>query len=299
MKKRVLITGSSGMLGSALCDRCLDEYEVYGADIIESAAIKKGKFFKLDITDQLKTTALIKELKPDLVVHSAAYADVDACEGDEQKACEINTVGTQSIASGCRYTGAFLFYISTDFVFDGKKDSAYTEQDRPNPVNAYGRSKLGGEKAVEDLLDKYMIIRSSWLFGKNGKNFVDAILRHAGEKKGLKVVSDQTGSPTYTEDLAEAIVKLIRSSLTNPSSGICHITNSGAVSRYEYAREILNCAGIKNVTLTSIKSGALNCPARRPKMSALDNGRYHKLTGDKLRDYKEALKEYLSKRRSK
>ena len=297
MKKRILITGSSGMLGAALCNVCSENYEIYGVDTISPCIKNAIEFAILDITDEAGTIEFIGHIKPDFIIHAAAYTDVDGCEGSEEKAYAINSSGAQNVASAAKEIGAFLFCISTDFVFDGKKNTPYTEQDEPHPINIYGQSKLEGEKAIAEVLDKYAIIRTSWLFGKGGRNFVDAILAQAGKKKELKVVKDQAGSPTYTGDFAKAITELMRYTEKGPSERLYHVTNSGSVSWYEYAAEILDLAGLKNVKLSPITSSELNRPAMRPKMSILDNSRYQKLTGDTLRSYKEALKEYISERR--
>lgn len=297
MKKRIMITGSSGMLGTALCNECSKGYELYGADIVGSKTAGIIKFFELDITDKRGTVELIKRIEPGLVVHSAAYTDVDGCEEDKGKAFGINGSGTRNVALGCKEAGAALFYISTDFVFDGEKTKPYEEGDKPNPINIYGMSKLEGEKAVRKVLDRYVIIRSSWLFGKNGKNFVDTILKRAKEEKELRVVADQVGSPTYTRDLAGAIVRLIECDPDKAASGIYHVTNNGSVSWYGYTKKILNYAGIKGTEIISITSDELSRPAKRPKMSALDNGRYREATGHSLRHYEEATKEYISERR--
>lgn len=282
------------MLGQDLCRVLADVYEVIGLDV-KAAPISDGRwqladFVKVDITNRNETIKEIIGIKPAVVIHVAAYTDVDGCELDPDRAREANATGTQNVALACRDCDIPIFYLSTDFVFDGNKEAPYTESDRPNPFNTYGRSKLDGERYVGSLLDKFLIIRTSWLFGRGGKNFVDAIVDKAKREKVLKVVNDQFGSPTYTRDLAKAISKLI--SLLQ--YGIYHITNSGSCSWYEFAVRILEYSNVENVDVMPVTSDELDCPARRPKMSILDNSRYIKLTGERLRPWEEALKEYLN-----
>lgn len=292
-KQRILITGSSGMLGTDLCYKCLEKYEVYGVDIIEPKTTDSIKFFKLDITNRSEIIEFIKRIKPNLVIHTAAYTDVDGCEESKEKAFNINAGGTQNVALGCKHAGSLLFYISTDFVFDGKKSAPYTEEDLPNPINIYGESKLKGEKFIEEILEKFVIVRSSWLFGKYGTNFVNTILESTKREKEIEVVTDQIGSPTYTKDLATAIIKLAECIIDKSTFGLYHITNSGSISWHKYAEEIMEYANIVDVKIIPITSGELNRLAKRPEMSILDRGRYQKTTGDKMRNYKEALKEYI------
>ncbi len=293
---KILITGSSGMLGRALCQEFSDKYEIVGLDIVEFKV--QGSKLKgfiecdiTDITDREKTIANIVSAKPNIVIHTAAYTDVDGCEENPEKAHRINALGTETVALACRKCGAFLYYISTDFVFYGEKESAYVEKDLPNSVNIYGKSKLDGEKFVQSILKKIVIVRSSWLFGKGGRNFVDTLLNKAKSEKRIEVVNDQFGSPTYTRDLTQAINRLIGS--TEHLSSIYHITNSGSCSWYEFAKEILKVKGVKGVVLEPATSEEVNRPARRPKMSILENQRYQELTGEKLRPWQDALGEYL------
>ena len=288
------------MLGTALCKSGQAEYEVYGADMIQPQVTGSINFCTLDIAAQDKTIALIKKIKPDFVIHAAAYTDVDGCEADREKAFTINGLGSKNVALGCKETGARLFHMSTDFVFDGEKEEPYNEDDAPNPLSVYGASKLEAERAVAAVLDRCTVIRSSWLFGKHGKNFVEAILEKAGKAKEIKVVSDQSGSPTYAGDLASSIIRLMRCLIGKDQvCPICHIVNAGSASWYEYALEILEIAGCDGVNVIPITSNELGRPARRPGMSVLDTGLYAKLTGDSPRHYREALTEYLTERRDR
>lgn len=291
-KRRVLITGAAGMLGSALISRFNNEYTVRGLDL-------KGddNILPLDITDRKKLLQEVSRINPELVIHAAAYTDVDGCELNPQAADRVNRGGTENIAQACKEMGAFLVYISTDFVFDGEKPTPYIEDDIPNPINIYGKSKLEGEEAVKKTLEKFVIIRTSWLFGEGGKNFVDVILKKAVKQKELKVVADQIGSPTYAADLATAIIKLTGCIIDRPSSAVYHITNGGKTFWNRYAEEILRDADITDVKVIPVTSEELNRPAKRPRMSLLDTNLYQKTTGTKMRDYREALKEYISERR--
>ena len=294
---KILITGSSGMLGRALCQELSsDKYEIVGLDIVELKAqsSKLKGFIECNITDREKTIANIVSTKPNIVIHTAAYTDVDGCEQNPEKAHRVNALGTETVALACRKCGAFLYYISTDFVFDGEKESAYVEKDLPNPVNIYGKSKLDGERFVQSILKKIVIVRSSWLFGKGGRNFVDTLLNKAKSEKRIELVNDQFGSPTYTLDLAKAIKTLLIAYSLQLTADICHITNSGSCSWYELAKEILKVKGVKGVVLEPATSEEVNRPARRPKMSILENQRYQELAGEKLRHWQDALKEYLS-----
>ena len=281
------------MLGRALCEGLSDKYELVGMDINPTSyVLRPTSFIQCDIADRENTIDAIVSAKPDMAIHTAAYTDVDDCEENPEKAHRVNARGSETVALACQRCGALLCYISTDFVFDGEKKSTYTESDSPDPINVYGKSKLDGETFVQSILKDFIIVRSSWLFGKGGRNFVDILLNKAKSEKRIEVVNDQFGSPTYTKDLARAISRLIAS--TERLSGIYHITNSGSCSWYEFAKEILKVKGVKGVVLESAASEEVNRPARRPKISILENQRYQELTGEKLRPWQDALKEYLS-----
>ncbi|MBN1405942.1 MAG: dTDP-4-dehydrorhamnose reductase [Candidatus Omnitrophica bacterium] len=293
---KILITGSSGMLGQALCRELAAGHEVIGLDIgIFKILSNIGRvdFFLADITDAKFIIGKIIERHPDIIIHCAAYTNVDSAEKERTAANLINAEGTKSVAAAARQINAFLIYISTDYVFDGKKDSPYNENDKPNPVGYYGETKLKGEIAVKNILDEYLIIRTSWLYGKGGRNFIGAILDKAKTEKTIKVVNDQIGSPTYADDLAKAISYIIGHRLLTVDYRLVHITNSCSCSWYEFAKEIINTAGIKGVNVVPILSQELNRPAKRPKMSVLDNGLFRKIYGRGLPHWKDALKRYL------
>ncbi len=284
------------MLGTDLWQELDKDYEIYGADLIPAPVLMAhgDRFYKADIAEAGQVSDTVKKIKPDIVIHSAAWTDVDGCEFDKTKAFRINGEGARNVALACRDCDALLIYLSTDFVFDGKNKRPYKETDRISPINAYGESKAAGEEAIKKILEKYFILRTSWLYGKRGKNFVDTILQKAKTEKVLKVVDDQVGSPTYTRDLAAAIHALL-ARIDKPeitSYGTYHVSNAGSVSWYNYAKEILRLARSR-AKVEPISSDDLGRPARRPVMSILDNSKFLRLTGYKMRRWKDALKDYL------
>lgn len=303
---RTLVTGACGMLGRDLVVTLSKEHEVMGLDIkIQNSKFKiqnLSKLIEADITKKEEIIKVICDEKPEVVIHTAAYTDVDGCEKNPDLAYKVNGTGTQNVALACKECKAVMTDISTDFVFDGEKKEPYLESDKTNSLSVYGKSKLEGERYLFSLLDRYFIIRTSWLFGKHGRNFVNAILKLAQEKKELRVVDDQIGSPTYTRDLSQAIKHLL-DLIQDPVSsiqdlfGIYHISNSGSCSWYEFAQEIIRMSDIRyqmsDIKLLPIPSQELNRPAKRPKFSVLDNRRYIKTVGKSLRPWQEALKEYL------
>lgn len=277
---KVLITGSKGMLGSDIVKIFEKHHEVIGADI-------QG----FDITDSIKTQEYITELKPEVVLHCAAYADVDGCESNVDLAFKVNALGARNVALACAEVGASIVYISTDYVYDGEKKTPYYEYDQTNPLSIYGKSKLEGENFVKLLCSKHYIVRTSWLFGKNGKNFVRTMLELSKTKKQISVVDDQFGSPTYTPDLAGALLELI----TKPAYGTYHITNENHCSWCGFAKYIFEAANVKDIEVRPITTVELGRPAPRPKNSVLEKF-YLRLNGYRpLRPYKEAVEEYIKK----
>lgn len=269
---KILILGSEGMLGTALMRVFPD---AIGYDKNE-----------LDITDHDALHDALYEREPDFVINAAAYTNVDNAESEPALAALVNGKAPLYIAEICRDISATLVHFSTDYVFDGKNPDGYNEEDEPNPINTYGRSKLLGEKAIQENLGHYFIVRTSWLFGPNGKNFVDTMLKLGRDKKELKVTDDQIGKPTYTFDLADAVQKLITHDF---SYGIYHITNEDAVSWHNFACEIFNEVGLK-VNVKAISSDELDRPAERPLCSILKNNKF-----PLLRSHKSALAEYLKR----
>lgn len=291
---KILITGCSGMLGYDLC-RVLEKEELYCIDLVEpNFTLSNYRFQLCNITDFKETYNTITKINPDIVIHAAAWTDVDGAQSNNGKAYLINALGTRNIAIACQRFDAAMLYISTDYVFDGIKKEPYEEYDDVNPLSVYGKSKYCGELIVRQMLNRFFIVRSSWLFGKNGKNFVKTILNLAKEKNEIKVVDDQIGCPTYTKDLAEAIKLLVtcHSSLSAGIYGTYHITNSGFCSWYEYSKYILKLNGSK-IGVKPTTTLELNRPAPRPGYSVLKNFMWE-LSGFKLlRNWQDALKDYM------
>jgi len=279
--KKILIAGSRGMLGSALCDMLPAYYRVIAIDQEEC-----------DITDREKTLSFFRAAKADIIVHCAAYTDVDGAEGQPQLAYAVNVHGTANIIEAIQGTDCLLVYLSTDYVFDGAKKGAYVESDIPHPLGVYGHSKLEGECVVKSY-PRHLIVRTSWLFGPKGKNFAATIARKALASESLQVVDDQIGSPTYTRDLAKALVVLFeRYCSRNLSYGIYHITNSGQCSWFEFAKYILSLLH-SGVTIKPISSEDLNRKAKRPLNSVLSNEKFHALSGFFLPLWQEAVRHYI------
>jgi dTDP-4-dehydrorhamnose reductase len=276
--KKVLIIGAQGMLGHDLLKVFAKGYEVIGLD-------KEN----VDITRQGATRKTIKEISPAVVINAAGYTDVDGCEKKMHKAFVINGEGAKNVAKGCRDNGAKLVYISTDYIFDGEKGSPYREDHPANPLNIYGESKLMGERYIEELLDNFLIVRTQWLYGKHGRNFVETILALASERDSIEVVHDQQGSPTYTADLSKAIAALVRHDL----KGTFHVSNSGSCSWYDFALEIIRLAGVSGAEIVPISSADLNRPAKRPLYSVLNCQRLQQEAGIKMRSWQEALQDYF------
>lgn len=255
---RILITGAGGMLGYALAPALAPAHQVTGLDIADC-----------DIRDRDAVRKTFRAHRPELVMHLAAYTDVDGCELDARRADECNGEGARNVAQACKELGATMLYMSTDYVFDGNQDQAYNEDAPPNPINAYGRSKLQGERHVQALLDRYFIVRTSWLFGPQGRNFVATILGVAKQGRELRVVNDQRGSPTYTRHLASKLSQLAGTK----QYGVYHITGSGSCSWFEFARAIVDLGGFRDVPVAPISSDQCGRPARRPANSVLENRR--------------------------
>lgn len=280
-RRRVLVAGAAGMLGS-------DLGPALSAASYEVLARPKSD---LDITDAKNVLRVMRELTPDVFVNCAAFTKVDDCETDP-RAFEVNAKAVGHLADACGHLGAQLVQLSTDFVFDGAKGAPYVEDDPVNPLSGYGRSKRAGEEEALRLPGS-LVVRASWLFGRSGWNFIEAILKQAESgKKRLSVVVDQVGRPTATTDLSQAIVALLETG----TSGLYHFANRGEVSWNEFAREILWRAGHGDVEVEATTADALARPARRPPYSVLDTGKYERLTGRAIRSFHEPLAEYLAGR---
>lgn len=278
----ILITGSEGQLGK-------DLQSLFKSEEVTLADVQKGKAnIILDITDEKATVEKVISLKPDLIIHPAAYTDVDGCETNQELAFKVNAEGTRNLCIAARALDIPLFYVSTDYVFDGNSKTPYSEDAPINPQSIYGKSKAKGEQYVKEILDDYFIGRTAWLYGKGGNNFVKTISKLAQEKGELRVVDDQIGSPTYSFDLAKKIKEI---ALTD-KFGTYHLTNSGSTSWYGFTLEILKNAGI-SAKIEPCTSEEFLRPAPRPKFSVLDNKNLLKNGFKPMRSWQEALKEYF------
>ena len=278
-RQKVLVTGAKGMLGWALTKELSLEYQLIGIDIEDA-----------DITDENQIKEEIFNIHPEIVIHTAAYTEVDNCEKNKELTHRVNAIGAGNVARACKLCHAKLICISTDFVFDGTKNSPYTEEDTPNPINTYGKSKLEGERQLQTIYPNNLIIRTSWLYGPRGRNFVDKIIQLAENQTETKVINDQTGSPTYTIDLARAINTLIKKNLL----GIINVTNTGSCTWFEFAEKTLELAK-KSSKLIPITSNQLDRLAKRPSFSVLSTEKFQNITQTRLRPWREALAEYISR----
>ncbi len=274
---RILILGHKGMLGSDLMTVLGGSHEVIGKDVDD-----------FNLASMKDCRLVVGDANPEVVINAAAYTDVDGCETDTDLCFRINAEGVNNIALVCKDRNLKIVHFSTDYIFDGTKGEPYTETDPPNPINRYGQSKLQGELYLRALGGSYLIIRTAWLYGKNGKNFVKAILERA-ESGRLTVVNDQTGSPTYTVDLSWAVRELVEGG----HSGIFHVTNRGRCSWYDFALKILEYAGKKDVEISPIPSGELARKALRPAYSVLSCKKFTTETRRAMRFWQIALSEYL------
>lgn len=274
---KIAVTGSGGMLGHDI-QRAFSEMDV--------VALTRNE---VDITDLGNCLSIIKNVKPDYLIHAAAFTDVDGSERDPDTAILINGIGTRNITMACEEVRCPVIYISSDYVFDGTKGAPYQEWDETNPLSRYGLSKLIGERFVRSLTNRFYIVRTSWLFGENGRNFVNTMIRLLSERDEIEVVDDQRGCPTYTSDLALKLKELI-----GMGYGIYHITNSAECSWYEFALEIAKrVSGRGKIKATT--SDRFVRPARRPSYSVLDNTMLRLEGLQVLRSWDEALSSYISR----
>lgn len=276
---KVLVTGVGGQLGFDVV-RVLNEQHINNLPCDRSA---------FSLTDFEAARKAVSDYKPDAVIHTAAYTAVDKAESEKELAYKTNFEATKNLAEAAKDIDAKFLYISTDYVFAGTGENYYKTSDATNPVNIYGKSKLMGEDAVLKTLDKYFIMRISWVFGKNGNNFVKTMLKLAENRDEIKVVADQIGSPTYTYDLAKLLVKMVQTE----KYGIYHATNEGICSWAEFAEEIFKLSD-KNTKVTKIPTEEYPTPAPRPKNSRLSKKSLDENGFKRLPPWQDALKRFLT-----
>ena len=274
---KILITGSNGMLGHDLIEVLKDKHELL---------LTTSK--TLDITDGDSVMDFILKSNPDIVINSAAYTDVDGCESNPDLAYNVNGEGVKNLALACREVDCPLVHISTDYVFNGQNDRPWVEDDEIGPISIYGKSKLEGEEHIKEILEKYFIVRTAWLYGVNGRNFPRTMLELAQNHSEITVVYDEVGTPTYTPDLAKGISELIETDYY----GTYHLTNSGNCSWCEFARYIFEVADV-DVNVIPVTASEFARPAPRPSYSVLENRTWVENGFEPLRNYKEAIKEYI------
>lgn len=293
---KVLVTGTSGQLGYDVMMELLSRgHEAIGADRADSDA--EFEHVVLDITDKEKVFETISEVKPDAVIHCAAWTNVDGAEDPSKRelVMGVNVDGTRNLAEACKENDAKMMYISTDYVFNGQGEEPWKPDDKDYaPLNVYGESKLGGELAVSETLDKYFIVRIAWVFGKNGNNFIKTMIKVGETHPEVEVVADQVGTPTYTFDLARLLVDMIETD----KYGYYHATNEGGyISWAEFAEEIYKDANmdvkVKAVTTSEYEAKAGKAVAKRPFNSRLDKTKLVENGFEPLPDWKEAVKKYI------
>lgn len=290
---KVLVTGVGGQLGyDVMIELNKRNHEGIGSDILESVPLDMS-YTKLDITDETAVLNTIKNIRPDAVIHCAAWTAVDNAEDQENKAKveAVNVDGTRNIAKACRVTDCKMIYISTDYVFDGQGTTPWTADCKDYaPLNVYGESKLQGELNVSEILDKYFIVRIAWVFGVNGNNFIKTMLNVGKKFDTLKVVNDQIGTPTYTYDLARLLVDMVESE----KYGYYHATNEGGyISWYDFAVEIFKQAGYTTNVLPVTTEEYGISKAKRPFNSRLDKSKLAENGFTPLPTWQDALKRYL------
>ncbi|MFC4800145.1 dTDP-4-dehydrorhamnose reductase [Neobacillus sp. GCM10023253] len=275
---KVLVTGAAGQLGQdVLLELEKNNHQAIGTDRSQ-----------LDITNEADVYAFIQEAKPDVILHCAAYTNVDGAEADEETAYRVNGLGAKYLAAAAKLVGSKMMYISTDYVFDGSASEPYEAEHPTKPLGAYGRTKLVGEEFVQASLDEYFIVRTAWVFGAHGNNFVKTMLRLGKERGEVGVVHDQVGSPTYTVDLAKFMVEL----MVTEKYGIYHATNRGVCSWFEFAVEIFKQAGL-NVKVNPLTTEQFPRPAARPKYSVLSKKKIEEQGFTPLPKWQNALSAYL------
>jgi len=281
---KALVTGAGGMLARDLVPRLSQE----GYDVL---ALPRAK---LDVTDFEAARAAANDFGPDIIINCAAYTRVDDAENEERQALLVNGLAVQNLCLVCREKDVPLVHFSTDYIFDGTKRGAYAIYDAPNPLSAYGRSKLLGEQYVLWLLTRFYLIRTSWLFGHHGRNFIETMLELGKKQNRLSVVNDQTGCPTWTGHLADAAVALIRTG----RYGVYHVTNSGTTTWFDLAREVLRLSGM-DVEVIPTTTDRFPRSARRPLNSVLDPFPLPEVLGREMPPWQEGLEAYLRGRNAR
>jgi dTDP-4-dehydrorhamnose reductase len=281
----IWLIGNKGMLGSDVEEALKEKKFQYAATDLE-----------VDITDIETLRRFVRDKTFKWIINCSAYTAVDRAEVEPVKAFQVNAQGPLNIAEVANQIGAKLIHISTDYVFDGEKDGAYTEDDIPNPMCVYGKSKLEGEKNIQNVFENFIIIRTAWLYGKNGKNFVNTMLKLFDERDSLKVVSDQWGSPTYTKDLAGAIIHIVQFPKTE--FGIYHFTNDGKTSWHDFAKKVYELAKKrflieKLVEIVGISTSEYPTRAHRPRNSYLSKERIKTVYRTVIRGWENALESYI------
>jgi dTDP-4-dehydrorhamnose reductase len=285
---KIALIGVEGQLGTDINSH----FKKQGLEVAGLVGLKD-----IDVCDQKMSESVLKKINPDIVINTAAFHDVDRCEDEALSAFKVNVLGVKNLSLICRDLNVPLVHFSTDYVFDGKKNSPYAESDCARPLSMYGISKLAGEHAVQYILDKYYIARLSGLYGhagcvgKGSTNFVEMVIKMAEEKKEIRVVNDQVLTPTSTVDVAEKLFELIQTG----KYGIYHMTNTGFCSWYEFASEAARLMRL-DTRITPITSEQFGAKAKRPHYSVLDNSNLRKIGLDDLKDWKEALENYIAGR---
>lgn len=280
---RILVTGGNGQLGCSLRRAAMGSEDQYiFTDVAE-----------LDITDREATLRYVSDNKVDVIINCAAYTDVERAEEDEAKAHLLNATAVGYLAEAAKANDALLIHISTDYVFMGGCCSVLTEESYPQPINAYGRTKLAGEETVRASGCHHIILRTAWLYSEYGKNFVGTILRLTAEREEVRVVSDQLGSPTYAGDLAQAIVRVI--SKRNFREGTYHYTNLGECSWWQFAKEIARLAGHDKCDVKPCTTEEYPTKARRPMSAVLDKTKFLKTFGIEIPEWRESLKKCIAR----
>lgn len=274
---KTLVVGAGGMLGTELVREFSLHCEVFGLDLPS-----------LDITDADQCRRAVQELRPEIIVNAAGMTDVDHCEVHPHEAFRVNGQGVGNLAQAAA-PDRLLVHYSTDYIFDGRKPEAYTEEDAPNPLSVYGQSKLKGEELARAECPNHLILRTAWLFGPAGRNFVRTIVTAARAGQKLRVVQDQRGNPTYARDLARCTWRLIQSG----ARGVYHTTNTGTCTWYELAVRSLEWAGIPDVSVAPVSTAEFPRPAPRPANSALANNRLERAGLPPMRAWAEAVEEYI------